>query len=192
MNIGIFGGTFDPPHLGHLIVAETVQERLALEMILFMPAHSPPHKEGEPVASTMHRLNMLQLAVAANSHFRVSDVEIRRGGKSYTIDTLRSLRGLYPGDTLFLIVGSDNLRIFPAWKEPEEVLKSSRVVVIDRPGLVRNAIENEFVERVQFVQVPTIEVSATDIRGRIRDGKTIRYMVSEPVRAYIEDNKLYV
>ncbi len=192
MNIGIFGGTFDPPHLGHLIVAETVRERLALELILFMPANFPPHKEGEPVASTTHRLNMLQLAVAGNSYSKVSDLEIRRGGKSYTIETLRSLRNLYPGDTLFLIIGSDNLRIFPAWKEPEDVLKSSRVVVIDRPGLVRDAIENEFVQRVQFVQVPTIEVSATDIRGRIRDGKTIRYMVPEPVRAYIEDNKLYV
>ena len=191
MNIGIFGGTFDPPHVGHLIVAESVQERLALEMILFMPAYLPPHKEDGAFASPGHRLRMLELAVAENPHFRSSDVEIRRRGKSYTIDTLRMLRDRYPADELFLIIGLDNLRIFPTWKEPGEVLKTSSVVVIDRPGVERSGIDNEFVKQVRFVQVPTIEISATDLRRRIREGKTIRYLVPESVRSYIEDNKLY-
>lgn len=191
MNIGIFGGTFDPPHIGHLIVAETIQEQLALEMVLFMPAYLPPHKQEGAFASPAHRLRMLQLAIAANPHFKVSDVEIRRGGKSYTIDTLRTLRGLYPGDKLFLIIGTDNLQIFPTWREPEEVLKTSSVVVIDRPGTDRSTIDNEFVKHVRFVQVPTIEISGTDVRRRIREGKTIRYLVPDSVGAYIEDNKLY-
>ena len=191
MNIGIFGGTFDPPHLGHLIVAESVQEQLDLGMVLFIPTYSPPHKADGAVAAPSHRLKMVQLAVADNASFKVSDIEVRRGGKSYTADTLRSLHALYRGDNLTLIIGSDNLRIFPSWKDPEEILRMCQVVVIDRPGIRRSVIEHPYVQKVRFVQVPNIEISGSDIRQRIQAGQSIRYLVTGSVRAYIDEHHLY-
>lgn len=191
MNLGIFGGTFDPPHLGHLIVAASVQEQLALEIVLFVPVSLAPHKPDGTFASSSHRLKMVQLAVNGNPRFRVSDVEVRRGGTSYTIDTLHTLRSLYPADKLFLIIGTDNLQIFRSWKEPEEVLKASSVVVINRHGFDRSATENEIANRVRFIQVPAVEISGTDIRERIRTGRSVRYLVPDSVRAYIEENHLY-
>lgn len=191
MNLGIFGGTFDPPHLGHLIVAESVQEQLPLEVVLFVPVSLAPHKPDGTFASPSHRLKMVQLAVNGNPRFRVSDVEVRRGGTSYTIDTLHTLRSLYPADKLFLIIGTDNLQIFRSWKEPQEVLKASSVVVINRPGFDRSVTENEIANRVRFIQVPAVEISGTDIRERIRTGRSVRYLVPDSVRAYIEENHLY-
>lgn len=191
MNLGVFGGTFDPPHLGHLIVAESVQEQLPLEVVLFVPVFLAPHKPDGMFASPSHRLKMVQLAVNGNPRFRVSDVEVRRGGTSYTIDTLHTLRSLYPSDKFFLIIGTDNLQIFRSWKEPQEVLNASSVVVINRPGFDRSVTENEIANRVRFIQVPAVEISGTDIRDRIRTGRSVRYLVPDSVRAYIEENHLY-
>ncbi len=191
MNVGVFGGTFDPPHFGHLIVAADVQEQLELQIVLFVPAAHAPHKGEAACASPSHRLKMLELAVAGNPRFKVSDIEILRGGKSYTIDTLSALRDSYRDEEFFLIIGSEHLQILPSWKNPEEVVKMCTVVVVDRPGIDRSTINNKFVNRVKFVDVPTIEISGTEIRRRIREGKTIRYLVPESVRSYIHTNKLY-
>jgi nicotinate-nucleotide adenylyltransferase len=191
MRIGLFGGTFNPPHVGHLIIAEVVREELELDKVLFIPCANPPHKTDIELVDAIHRLEMTRLAVKNNLYFDVSDIEIRRGGKSYTIDTVRSFKSSYPGDNFFLLIGVDQLIEFHTWREPEEILNTISVVVFNRPPFDISMARREYIQMTKFIRVPDIEISATEIRNRIRAGRSIRYFVPDEVELYIRKNNLY-
>ncbi len=192
MKIGIYGGTFDPPHLGHLIVAEYVRATLGLDRIVFVPVATAPHKQGQQVTEGRHRLAMLELAVAGNPAFVVSDEEIRRGGVSYTVDTLAALRAAEPGAEFFVLIGADNALEFDSWKDPGGIRAGARIVVMHRPGVALD--EEALAEKIPgavVVRVPGIEIAAREIRRSVAKGRSIRYRVPDVVRAYVLENGLY-
>lgn len=188
--IGILGGTFDPPHLGHLIAAQEVQEKLKLDRIFFIPASLPPHKKKVKISRAIHRLKMVQLATQDNRNFKVLDLELKREGHSYTVDTLKALRKKYPQAQFFLILGLDNLNHIHTWKKPEEIFKLSKAVFITRPGFTLNKT-SKWLSYSKLLEVREIDISSTDIRERIKKSKSIRYMVPEKVLQYIKKHKLY-
>lgn len=189
-NIGVFGGTFDPPHVGHLIIAESAREQLGLSEVLFVPAANAPHKRGKSSTAPLHRLSMLRLAVRGHYGFRVSDAEIRRGGVSYTVDTLRHLRKTHPNATLWLIVGSDNVRDIFSWREPEVILRLCRIAVYERPGFpIRKVILRR--TRAQVLEGGALDLSATIVRRLQGRARSIRFVVPPPVERYIERHRLY-
>jgi nicotinate-nucleotide adenylyltransferase len=191
LRVGIFGGTFDPIHLGHLVLAELTHEALGLDRVVFVPARVPPHK-GDAGASPEHRFRMTDLAVRDNPHFEVSDVEIRRDGPSYTVETLRRFREEHPGGTEhYLMMGADSARDLESWRDHEEILHGSTVVVMGRPGVERQQLPAPVAARATVVPTPLLEISSTEIRRRVRDGDTIRYLVVEPVEKYIRSQGLY-
>ena len=186
--IGVFGGTFDPPHVGHLIVASEVFDALSLDRLLLVPSASPPHKYGKVAASAEQRVAMLEAAVGEDERFEVDDLELKREGPSYSVDTLREMRDRFPGAELFFVVGVDQLREFDTWRAPEEVARLARLVGITRHGEHPTEVPGV---QVKAVEVTRIDLSATDIRRRVREGKSIRYLVTEPVRELIERVGLY-
>jgi nicotinate-nucleotide adenylyltransferase len=188
MRIGVLGGTFDPPHMGHLIVASTAFDALRLDRLLFVPAAAPPHKLGLVVATAEQRLRMVRLAVQGDPRFEVDDLEIRRPGASYTVDTLRALRERDPEGELFFLLGADQLRELHTWREPDEVARLACLAVLSRGG---DEIADADRYRIRPVAVPRIDIAATEIRRRIRVGESIRYLVAEPVREMIERERLY-
>ena len=191
MNLGIFGGTFNPPHMGHVIVAEQVRIQFVLDKILFIPSYISPHKrEGEEQLSR-HRFAMTSLTVHDNQWFDCTDIEITKPAPSYTIDTLKELKQLYPQDELFLIVGADNYREFQTWKEPENILEMVTLIVMNRPHYPMEVNEHVPSEKVIFSIVPDIGISSSDIREKIHHGESIRYLVPDRVLQYIEEHKLY-
>jgi nicotinate-nucleotide adenylyltransferase len=191
LRVGIFGGTFDPIHLGHLLLAELTHEALGLDRVVFVPARVPPHK-GDASAAPQHRLRMTDLAVRDNPHFEVSDVEIRRDGPSYTVETLRRLREEHPAGTEhYLLMGADSARDLESWRDHEEILRGSTVVVMGRPGVERHQLPEPVSAHATVVPTPLLEISSTEIRRRVRDGATIRYLVVEPVERYIRSQGLY-
>jgi nicotinate-nucleotide adenylyltransferase len=185
MKIGILGGTFNPPHIGHLILAEEIREKLNLDKIFFIPTNIPPHKEINDIAS-LHRLNMVKLSVEDNPYFEVLDLEIKRGGISFTIDTLKELKKKFPQDVFFLIVGSDLAQTFSAWKDFEEIKKLARIVVAQRKEYILEEKEN-FI----LVEITQIDISSSQIRDKIEEGRSIKYLVKEEVEEYIENHQLY-
>lgn len=198
--IGILGGTFDPPHLGHLLIAETARVALGLESVLFVPAGEPWLKSGQRITPATHRLRMVQLAVADNPHFCVSDCEIRRTGASYTVDTLRELRPAYPQDTdFYFIVGSDVLDQFHRWKESGCILELCRLAVIERPGGPDDgvaALAKRFPDPVTSGAVvsvagPRVDFSASELRRVLAEGGSVRYQVPDAVAEYIRQHGLY-
>lgn len=191
MRIGLFGGSFNPPHLAHLIVAETIREQFDLDAIWWIPAYQPPHKTGEALAAAAHRLAMTQAAVAGNPAFEVSDLEIQREGTSYTVDTVCTLQAKHPNHPFFLLIGSDSLQGFSSWHQPEEIVARVPLIVYRRPGTAAINVEPSFAERVHFAEAPLLEISGTKIRRRLREGRSIRYLVPDVVRAYIDQHKLY-
>ena len=191
MNIGILGGTFNPPHLGHLIVAERVREELGIDKILFIPSAISPHKQHIQLIDPTFRMEMVQLAVLGRQFLVASDIEIARGGVSYTVDTLEQLRRMYPGDTFFLLIGMDNLVEFNTWKSPEKIVELANVVAMTRPGFTPNGVLGEYGKKFIMCQVPEIEISSSDIRARVKQGKSIRFLVPKPVESYIYFRKLY-
>ncbi|MBI4521084.1 MAG: nicotinate-nucleotide adenylyltransferase [Gemmatimonadetes bacterium] len=192
MRLGIFGGTFDPPHVGHLIAAQDIYEALELDRLLFMPASFPPHKRGVQLTPGEIRLRMLRASVAGDNRFEVSDLELRRPGPSYTVDTLREMRRHQPDGQLYFIMGADQLVGFSSWRRPQEVAELAQLVVIGRGGLepwdVKPAIDVDY----RAVAVTRVDISAREIRRRVQEGRSIRYMVTEPVLRIIEEEKLYV
>jgi nicotinate-nucleotide adenylyltransferase len=190
MKLGILGGTFNPPHIGHLIVAESVRDQLKLDKILFVPSYSPPHKLYSQVALPTQRYEMVEIALEKNRNFSVSDIEIAREGKSYTIDTINTLIGIYPGSQLFLIIGLDNLMDFSDWKSPNEIISKVELVVMNRPGYDVD-IKNEFKRYATIVKVPSIGISSSDIRRRVKMGRSIRYLVPYEIEQYIFKKGLY-
>jgi len=191
MNIGIYGGSFNPPHLGHLIVLESVQDQLRFDKVLFIPAANPPHKNDPTLAPSADRLEMTRLAIEGNAVFQASDIEIKRDGRSYSIDTLDSLAAEHPGDKFSLIIGADNFLEFETWKSAQAILTKAEVVVMNRQGFSVQPGKNEFVRMVRFVHVPDIGISSTDIRRRVKLGRSIRYLVPQSVENYIRRKGLY-
>jgi len=201
--IVLFGGTFDPVHNGHLIVARSLAERLGLERITLLPAASPPHKAAAHVAGA-HRLEMLRLAVDGEETFTVSDIELSREGPSYTIDTIQEVRRRSPGASVSLVVGADMLEDLPNWHRAEEVVEAADIIVARRPprhlrmeevmASLSGAIPEKQVERLRrrIVDAPLIDISSTEIRHRVRQGRSVRFLVPDAVRDYIEEQGLYL
>jgi len=191
MRICLFGGTFDPPHIGHLLVAQTVCEAERFDKILFIPAYQTPNKID--VTPVENRLDMLKIAVEGNPNFEISDLELERKGISYTIDTIKIIKkeqGLNKKD-IFYLIGSDSLLEFHKWKEPKEILNECQVIVAIRPGFRPSDIPAWILHNIQFANIPRFEISSTNIRHRWVENKTIRYLVTLPVWNYINENGLY-
>jgi len=191
----MFGGTFDPPHVGHLALAEWARERLALDRVVFVPAGRPPHKRGPRLSSAEHRLAMTRLAVRRNPAFEVSTVELETSGPSYTVDTLQRLREGEERAWWFLLVGSDSLEELHTWHEPQSILDLATLAVARRPSATDGAgpprLPGGLHGRVIELGNPLFEVSSTLVRRRARAGHTIRYLVPDSVAAYIVQHGLY-
>lgn len=196
--IGVLGGTFDPVHLGHLILADEAREALGLDRLLLMPAAQPWRKAEREVTAADHRLAMLRLAVADNPAFDVSTLEIDRGGPTFTVETLAALRAelVTPADLVFLL-GEDALLDMPHWRDPAGILRLARLGVAARPGSAPidfDALERAMpgvTGRVEVVPMPLVAISSTDIRRRVREGRSVRYLLPQPVQAYIVEHRLY-
>ena len=199
--IGILGGTFDPPHLGHLLIAESARTALGLESVLFLPAGEPWLKSGQRITAGVHRRQMVELAIADNPHFALCDAELRRAGPSYTADTLAELRGQLDDDDciLYFIVGSDVLPEFHRWKSPDRILNLCRLAVIERPGGPGNPIELLAAQypaaytagAIVSVPGPAVDISASELRRRLAAGDPARYQIPDAVADYIRRHGLY-
>jgi len=198
VRVGVLGGTFDPIHIGHLIAAEEVRCELALDTVLFAPAGQPPHKDPTTLAPVFHRVRMVELAIASNAFFALSRVDLERPGRSYTVETLRLLRGqLGTGAEIFFIIGMDSLAELASWRDPLGVISLCRLAVVNRPpypqvdlSTMERALPG-ISKRVDMVRIPGIYVASSDIQARVARGLTIRYQVPEPVERYILDHGLY-
>ncbi len=188
MRIGVFGGTFDPPHLGHLVVAADVFEALRLDRLLLVPSAQHPFKGSSVRATPELRVEMIRAAVEGDPRFEVDEVELHREGPSYTVDTLRALRERYPDAELFFLIGADNLRELPAWREPEEVVRLATLVVMSRGG---EHAGSGAPYPAAAVNVTRVDISATEIRRRAGSGRSIRYLVPEAVREIVARELLY-
>lgn len=191
--IGIWGGSFDPVHVGHLILAQEAVAACGLDRLIWVPSGDPPHKSG-PVASCDDRVLMVERAVDRQNSFSVSRIEVDRCGKSYTVETLEDIRRVEceAGDQLYLLIGADNAVDFVNWQDPERVVDLAEIVVLNRPGFSRNSIPVFLSDRMLFLDTPLFEVSSTAIRKRLREGKSIQYWVPDSVRTVIETRRLYV
>jgi len=189
MRIGILGGTFNPIHIGHLILAEEAHFKLKLDKLVFVPAFVPPHKSSSEVISAKDRLEMVKLAIEDNPAFEISTFEIDSKKKSYSIDTLKEFRNIYGEDAqLCFITGSDSLKDLFSWKNINDIFKISKFIVANRPGYPIKEVPKE----VDTVVITPIEISSEDIRKRLAEGRSIRYLVPEKVRKYISERKLYL
>jgi nicotinate-nucleotide adenylyltransferase len=196
VRIGILGGTFNPPHLGHLICAQEAYLQLGLDRVTLIPARVPPHKPVEDEPGAEHRLELCRLAIQGDERFDVSEVEVARQGPSYTVDTLEELHSSAPEHELFLIVGGDIAAGLPGWHRPERVLSLATLAVAKRRGTSRAAVDGALRslpggERARFFRMPRIGISSTMLRDRVRAGLTIRYYVPDPVERYIDEHRLY-
>ncbi len=189
--IGIFGGSFDPPHVGHLIIAEEARERLNLQKVFFVPAFIPPHKPNAARSNPEHRLQMTKLAIAGNDALEVSDIELRRKGISYTVDTLREFKQRFSKAELFLIVGADNLLDLDSWKSPDEIRELASLAVYRRRGFDDSQKLKAMEKDIYFLQGTPLDFSSSEIRRRVANGKSLRYLVPEKVEQYILTHGLY-
>lgn len=192
MKIGLFGGTFNPPHLAHLVVAERVRDACNLDRIWWVPAAVPPHKTDDSgIASPSHRLAMLRRATASNDDFVVSDVEIVREGVSYTVDTVRFLKEAHAQHTFFLVMGGDMFVDFPSWRKPDEIAAHVSLIVYARPNADLSSVPARYRKAARIVETPLLDISGTDIRRRMSSGRSCRYLVPDEVLCYIQDHSLY-
>jgi len=198
IRVAILGGTFDPIHLGHLAVAQGVLHATGVERVIFLPNAQPPHKHGQPVTPAAHRAAMVRLAIADNPAFAFSDLELRREGASYTIETVRSLKAQAPDWEASFVIGMDSLLAIRTWREYEALLKSADWVVVTRPGFdpdkgrqVMDELGPELTARVRLLEIPGVAVSATDLRRRAGEGYPLRYLVPDVVADYIGEHGLY-
>lgn len=186
--IGVLGGTFNPIHIGHLAIAQMAKEKIRLDKVIFVPSNWPPHKRAKGIASAEDRYKMVQLAITGNPYFSISDFEIKKKGKSYTIDTLRYFRGKFSKDTkLFFIIGGDLLPQLNEWRYIDEILKIASFIVVNRPGQIRK------IKGVRYhaVSMPGIDISSSYLRQRHIKGSSIKYFVPDQVIDYIKRHKLY-
>lgn len=196
MRVGILGGTFNPPHLGHLVCAQEAYLQLGLDRVMLIPARIPPHKPVEDEPGPEHRLQLCRVAVEDDERFAVSDLETFRAGPSFTVDTLQELHATEPDNELFLIVGGDVAAGLPLWNEPERVLELARLAVAKRRGTPRSRVDQALAglrggQRAEFFRMPRIGISSTLLRRRVRAGEPIRYMVPDTVERYIGAQGLY-
>ena len=190
--LGLFGGSFNPPHVGHLIVAETAADALGLDRVVWVPAATSPHKQGDPsLAAAADRLAMARLATEGNPRFEVSDREVERAGVSYTVDTVAAVAAERPEADLVLLVGGDSLAGFASWREPRRILAHARLAVYARPGADLAAVPGWVSARTTRVDAPLLATSSTQIRADLAAGTSVRYRVPEAVRSYIEARGLY-
>ena len=189
--IGILGGTFDPIHLGHLVLAEQVKEKLKLDQVVFIPCFRQPLKTRHRLSPAKDRFRMTQLSLEGNSSFFVSDIELKRKGLSYTVDTLRELRDLYPDSQIYFLTGSDVVNELDTWKDPKQIYRLAKVVIATRPGFDEFDRRNRFAKKSIFVPITGIDVSSSEIRRRVKKGKSIKYLVPSGVEDYIRKQKLY-
>ena len=199
MNIGVLGGTFDPVHNGHLILAEEARSWLNLAEVLFVPAGQPWLKVDRPISPAEHRLEMLRLALADKPYFKLSAMEIERAGPSYSVDTITELREqLGSEDELFFLLGWDNLAELPQWWEPARLIEQCYLVAAPRPGYPRPNIKNleasipGISTRVMLMKKPEVDITASAIRERVAKGLSVRHLVPEPVNRYIKEHGLYI
>lgn len=188
MRLGVFGGTFDPPHLGHLVAASDAAQALGLDRVLWVPSAQHPLKGDRVRTPAEVRLEMVRAAVAGDPRFAAEDLELRREGPSYTVDTLRELRKRHPGAELCFLTGADNLRELPLWREPDEIARLARLIVVSRAG---EGVPAGVEYPVELVRVTRVDVSATEVRRRVAAGESIRYLVPGAVREVIERERLY-
>ena len=200
MRIGIFGGSFDPVHQGHLILAENCREQAALDLVLFIPCAIGPHKTNGATSTDRQRCEMIELAIAGHESFRLSKLEMERGGISYTVDTLVELKQQYADDELFLLIGDDSLESFDSWHEPKKICELAIPIVANRPGSgeVDLSVLEKYVSADRYQQIakvtvdsPMIEISSSDIRSRVAGEKSIRYLMPRGVERYIESQSVY-
>jgi nicotinate-nucleotide adenylyltransferase len=184
--IGIFGGTFDPPHFGHLLMANEVCFRLSLDEIWFMPNQQPPHKLKTSNTTNENRLQMIRRAIDSQPQFKMETIEFSRSGPSYTVDTIKILKDQFPEDIFYFIIGADMIEYLPKWHRIDELIQLVQFVGVKRPGY--NEATNY---PIVYVEAPLIEISSKMIRNRIQNKKTIRYLLPEAVREYIKENHLY-
>lgn len=201
MRIGIFGGSFDPVHLGHLILAEQCREQAQLDQVWFVPCALGPHKQNGTHSTDRQRMEMIELALSGHTPFVLSKLEIERGGVSYTVDTLIQIREQHPEDELFLLMGDDSLEEFSSWREPEKICQIAIPLVVNRPGsgnvdltLLKPYVDDRRFELFsqQAVSSPEIQISSSEIRQKVSEGASIRYLTPRPVEKYIETQKLFV
>lgn len=198
IRVGVLGGTFDPIHYGHLAAAEEARVRLQLHPVLFVPAGRPPHKPNRAISPTHHRLAMVELAIGSNPHFRLSRVDVDRGGVCYSVDTVRLLQEeLGPTAEIYFIVGLDSLADIHQWHEPQQLVQLCRVVAMTRPGYEQLDMSNilrlvpEAAGRIQVMEMPRLEISSSELRRRVAVGLPIKYQVPEAVEEYIRQHGLY-
>jgi nicotinate-nucleotide adenylyltransferase len=198
MNIGVLGGTFDPIHNAHLMVAEEARALFNLSGVLFVPAGQPCLKEGIPISAAEHRVEMVSLAIAGKPHFKLSTVEVERPGPSYMVDTIAELQSrLEAEDELFLILGWDNLAELPRWQEPARLVTMCRLVAVSRPGYSRPNLKKleasvpGLSKRVIIMDQPKVDINASEIRERVSRGLSVHHLVPEPVNEYIKQHGLY-
>ncbi|MBO8136748.1 MAG: nicotinate-nucleotide adenylyltransferase [Desulfotomaculum sp.] len=198
MRLAIMGGTFDPIHYGHLVVAEQARYKFQCDKVLFIPAKSPPHKDDALISPVEHRLAMTRLAVDSNSYFEASSLEIERPGPSYTIDTVKEVKRLYYPSKLFFITGADAVLEIISWKSVEELLSLCYFVAATRPGYdISNlqqklgALPEKYLEKIIPIYIPALAISSTDIRKRVKAGEPIKYLLPESVENYIKNHRLY-
>lgn len=194
--VGLLGGTFDPIHIGHLIIAEAARDQLRLDRVEFIPASDPPHKPDAAVSRAQHRLRMVEIAVSGSDHFVVNQCELDRPGPSFTADTLAQIQSARPGDVLHFVVGGDSLRDLPTWRDPERIVSLTRLAVIRRPGAEFDLAELErgipgIQARTDFLDAPLIDIASRTLREAIRGGRSVRYLIPDLVIEYVESNALY-
>ena len=198
--IGILGGSFDPLHTGHLLLAECCREQCALDKVLFIPTAISPLKEAGSHATNQQRLDMLTLGIAGQNRFEISDLELRRGGKSYTYETLETLTADNPQDEFYFLMGADSLADFSKWKEPQRICELATLAIVSRPGcppldfqLLENYASPEYIAQVKEFQVamPAVDLSSSEIRQKTAYGKSIRYHLPRSVEQYIRQEQLY-
>ncbi len=190
--LGVLGGTFDPIHYGHLIIARALVEELNLAQMLFLLSAHPPHKKASAIAPWQDRLQMMKLALQGNPHFQTSDVELKQHGPSYTVETMKLLQSRYAQRyRVLFVVGADSILDIFTWHQPERLLDSRSLVVVPRPGCDLRQLDPRVAEKVTVVHTPLIEISSSDIRQRINQGLSIQYLMPEEVTRYIRDHNLY-
>jgi len=194
--IGVIGGTFDPLHYGHLVLAENARVQLRLDRVLFVLAGQPPHKPYQPITPARHRVAMVEVAIADNPAFALSRVDLGRPGPHYTVDMLALLRQEYPRAELFFLMGGDSLAGFPAWRDPAGIARLARLVVMQRPGYEPDLLALEQAvpgirERLVWLDALYLDIAASDLRRRVREGLPLRYLVPSPVEIYIREHRLY-
>lgn len=184
--IGIFGGTFDPPHLGHLFIANEILNALSLDEIWFMPNQQPPHKEKSIGVTNEDRVHMLQLCMQNHPRFRVETIELERPGPSYTFETMKLLTDLHKESQFYFIIGADMIEYLPKWYKIDELLKLVTFVGVNRPNY-----SHETDYPMEFVDIPEVGISSSEIRQRLKSGKTVQYLLHDCVTEYIKEKKLY-